>query len=82
MHHRNGDHHIGGDTERGDTREESQNQPEATEELGGDRQEGERGRDMHHACKETHSSGEAVTSEPPQQFLRAMREEDNSQHQP
>ena len=81
MHRRNGDHHIDRDADGGDSSEESQNQSQAAEELGGDRQEGEWGRNMHRARKETHGSGEAETSEPPQHFLRAMREEDGSKHE-
>ena len=43
MHHCNGHHHIDRNAERGDSSKESQNQSQAAEKLGRDRQEGEQG---------------------------------------
>jgi len=43
MDHRNRDHHIHCDAQRGDSSEESKNQSQAAEELSSDCEEGERG---------------------------------------
>src|SRR5712692_4979787 len=51
-HNRND--HFYADSERCDSGEESQDEPESTEELGRDRQEGERSRDVQQAGKEAH----------------------------
>ena len=81
MHGHNRNDHVYADSERCDSGEESQDEPESTEELRHDRQEGERSRDVQHAGKEAHGGGKPVASEPAQHLLRAVREKDNSQHQ-
>src|SRR4029077_16074067 len=72
--------HVYTNSESRDSGQESEDEPDPTEELGRDCQEGQRSWNMRHASKETHRTCEPETAKPTQHLLRAVREEDNSQH--
>jgi len=81
MYSQNCDQHVYTDSERRDSGQESEDEPDPPEELGSDGQEGQWSWNMRHASEEIHRSGESEASEPTQHLLRTVREEDNTQHQ-
>jgi hypothetical protein len=82
MHRQNRDDHIHSNSESSNASQESKDEPNATEELGRDCQEGQRGRNMHQVGEETYRPSESKSSKPTQHLLRAVREEDGAQREP
>ena len=80
MHSHNCDQHVHTDSKRRDSGQESEDEPDPTEEFGLDCQDGQWSWNMRHAREEIHRSGESEASKPTQHLLRTVREEDNTQH--
>ena len=68
MHLHDRNYHVHGDAKGGDSRQESENQTDAAEELGGDCQKGEGGWDAHVLREGGHGGVEAGTAEPASMF--------------
>src|SRR2546426_4919992 len=77
--HGDGCHHIAEDAEGGDASEESKDEAQPAEELGGDGEKRERRGNAHLMGEKTHGGTETVTAKPTQHFLRAVSKKDNSQ---
>ena len=73
--------HVDANRERGNTREETEQQPEGAEELRGDNQPPKKCWKSH-PCKQRQRAVEAAASEEAKQFLGAMRKEDYGEHNP
>src|SRR5579862_8663914 len=82
VNRQNRDGHIHSNSESCNACQESKDEPDATEELGCDRQEGQRSRNMHQVGEETHRPTESESSKPTQHLLCAMCEEDHAQSEP
>jgi hypothetical protein len=82
MHRQNRDGHIHSNSKSCNASQESKEEPNATEELGSNRQEGKRGRNMHQAGEETHRPSESESSKPTEHLLRSVRKEHGAQSEP
>jgi len=77
MNHSDGHDHIGEDSQRRDSGQESQNEAEAAKEFRAYGQKSEQHRNVHDPGEETHGAGESVAAEPAQHLLRAVCEENH-----
>src|SRR5713101_1448186 len=77
--HGDGCHHIAEDAEGGNASEESKDEAQPAEELGGDGEKRERRGNAHLMGEKTHGGAETITAKPTQHFLRAVSKKDNSQ---
>ena len=82
MNHSDGHDHIGEDSQRRDSGQESQNEAEAAKEFRTYGQKSEQHRNVHDPGEEAHGARESVAAEPAQHLLRAVGEENRAQHQP
>jgi hypothetical protein len=80
VNQRNGDDHIAKDSQRGDPRQEADNETEATKKFRNNGDKRQRRRDTR-PDKHLHCSLEAVAAEPAQQFLCPMGEKDDAENQ-
>jgi hypothetical protein len=74
MHHGDGHEHVADNSEGGDAAQESDDQAESAEELRADGEKGEGRWDSHLVSEEAHGAGKAVSAEPAQHLLCAVRE--------
>src|ERR1700674_3753136 len=81
MNHRDGHDHVGKDSKGCNASEQSEDKTKSAEEFRRNCQKREWGRNVHDAGEEAHGAGEAVSAEPPEHLLGAVREKDDSQHQ-
>src|ERR1700690_4190509 len=81
VHHKNRSNHFNANPERGDPRQQSDNQPEAAKELGANDKKCNRSRHSQ-VLKEPHRAVKSVAAKPSEHFLCAVRKKHNSQNQP
>src|SRR6266478_8626554 len=80
VHHQHRNDHIHRDSECRDARQETENQSEAAKKLRANREKRKHRRNMHLRGEESHCAGKAVAPEPSEDFLRAVREEHDTEH--
>ena len=72
--------HVHHDAEGRDAAEQADDQSQAAEEFGANRQKSQWSRDAHLLGEEAHGALEAVAAKPAQHLLRAVREKYDAQH--
>src|SRR5579864_5327388 len=68
-----GHHHVAKDSKGRNSSEQAEDQAQSPEKFCRNRQKSQRRWDVHHSGEETHRALEAISSEPSQHLLRAMR---------
>lgn len=82
MNCENGHNHVRGDAERSDATQAAENQTDGTGKFRRNCQQRQRRGNVHLLREKIHSAAEAVTAEPAERFLRAVREHDDAEREP